>query len=145
MFRWFSAFKNKREFVEDEPRVGRPVSARADENVEKAKEIVANDIRITTRMLAVKLGVGKETAESILEKDLHKRKIYSRFVPHSLTKEQRQHRAAYCANFIAAVNDVPNLLKRILTGDESWCFKFDLETKVIVWNGMEHRHRGRIN
>ena len=48
------------------------------------------DRRITIRLLGERLGVGKTAARQILERDLQERKICSRFVPHSLTAEQRE-------------------------------------------------------
>jgi hypothetical protein len=45
---------------------------------------------ITTRLLAECLGVGKEATRKILERDLQKRKICSRFVPHFLTAEKKR-------------------------------------------------------
>jgi hypothetical protein len=88
VFRRFASFREGRESLEDDPRPGRPVSARSKENVEKARAIVMQDRRLTTRLLADCLGVGKETARQILERDLQKRNICSWFVPHSSTAEQ---------------------------------------------------------
>jgi hypothetical protein len=49
--------------------------------MEKPRAIVKQDRRITTRLLAERLGVGKKAARQILERDFKKRKISSRFVP----------------------------------------------------------------
>jgi hypothetical protein len=56
------------------------------------------------------LGVRKETARLILEKDLHKRKICSWFVPQSLTQEEREHGASCCQIFIAAIDQDRDVL-----------------------------------
>jgi hypothetical protein len=50
--------------------------------VEKAHAIVMQDEGKATRLLAERLGAGKEVARQILERDFQKRKIYSRFVLH---------------------------------------------------------------
>jgi histone-lysine N-methyltransferase SETMAR len=94
VFPWFSTFKEGRESLKDESRTGRPVSAHTNKNVESAREIVAHDRRITTRLLAVMLGIGTVMARLVLGKDLHKRKICSRFVSHSLNKSRE--RASGC-------------------------------------------------
>jgi hypothetical protein len=57
--------------LEGNPRPGWLVSAGFNENVEKA------------RLFAEHLGASKEVARQILERDLQKRKICLRFVPHS--------------------------------------------------------------
>jgi len=56
--------------------------------------------QITIRSPAERVGVGKEATRKILERDLQKRKISSRFVPNSLTVEQRGHRVECCRNFV---------------------------------------------
>jgi hypothetical protein len=84
------------------------------------------DRRITTRLLGERLGVGKEAARQILERDLQKRKICSRVVPHALTAEQRAHRVQCCLSFIEFV-----------AGDESWCFQSILKRNDKAWNGVE--------
>lgn len=85
----FRAFSRRQGSLEDDPRPGRPASARSNENVEKTRAIV---MRITTWLLAERPKVGKEAARQILERDLPKRKICSRFVSYSLTAQQRKHR-----------------------------------------------------
>jgi hypothetical protein len=42
VFQWFSTFKEGRESLEDDPLSGYPVSVWTNENVEKAREIVAH-------------------------------------------------------------------------------------------------------
>jgi hypothetical protein len=58
---------------------------------------------------------------------LKKKKVCARFV-HLLTPEQKHQRAASSVEFVGMVDD-RNVLKRIVTGDESWCFMHDPETK----------------
>jgi hypothetical protein len=71
---------------------------------------------------------------------LGKRKICSRFVPHSLTPEQKQKRINCCRDFIKFVEDDADILKRIVTDDNSLCFEYDPETRR---QGMEWRSTNR--
>jgi len=57
----------------------------------------------------------------ILKEDLGKRKLCARFVPHSLTPEQREDRVTSCRDIIAMA-DADNIFNNIITGDETWCF-----------------------
>ncbi|GFG35433.1 hypothetical protein Cfor_05639, partial [Coptotermes formosanus] len=57
VFRWFARFQEGRVSPEDDRCPGLPVSARSNENVEKARPIVMVDKRIATRFLAERLGV----------------------------------------------------------------------------------------
>jgi len=75
-------FQEGGESLEDDPSPGWPVSAQSKENVEKTHATLMQDRRITTRLLVECLGVGKEAARKIMERDLEGRKIGSRFVPH---------------------------------------------------------------
>jgi transposase len=72
IFRWFARFQEVRGSLEDDPRPGRPVPARSSENVKKARAIVMQDKRIAIRVLAERLGVGKEAARKILERYFQK-------------------------------------------------------------------------
>jgi hypothetical protein len=60
---------------------------------------------------------------------LKKKKVCARFVPHLLTPDQTHQRAASPVEFVEMIDDDRNILKRIVTGDESWCFICDPETK----------------
>jgi len=51
-------------------------------------------------------------------------------VPHSLTPEQREDRVASCQNIIAIADADKIFLNKIMTGDETWCFAYDHETKL---------------
>jgi len=70
-------------------------------------------------MLADEVNIGKDTVRKTLVEDLRKRKIYSRFVPHSLTPEQKDRRTAACRDLIATADSDPGFFKKIVTGDET--------------------------
>ncbi|GFW58365.1 putative DD34D transposase [Trichonephila clavipes] len=38
-------------------------------------------------------------------------------------------RSAHCRDIISYAENIPIVLKSILTGNESWCFQYDSETK----------------
>jgi hypothetical protein len=63
------AFQDGRKPLENEPRLGRPVSARSNEKVVKTRP-TAMAGRKTTRVLDQRLGVGKEGAMKSVEKEL---------------------------------------------------------------------------
>ena len=66
-----------------------------------------------------------------------KTKICSRFVPHSLIPEQKDQRIAACRDLTATADSDPDFFKKIVTGDETWCFAYDLTTKhqSVAWVG----------
>ncbi|GFT10985.1 histone-lysine N-methyltransferase SETMAR [Nephila pilipes] len=80
-------------------------------------------------MIAESLNMSVGSVFTIMTEDLKKKKLCARFVPHTLTTEQKEHRIASSEDLIAAADEDPNFLKTIVTGDESWCLEYDPETK----------------
>jgi hypothetical protein len=52
VFRWYSRFRDGRELVEDDERGGRPKSTRTEVNIVAFADLVKNDRRIASRMMA---------------------------------------------------------------------------------------------
>jgi hypothetical protein len=90
--------------VEDDERSGRPKSNPTDVNIAAVVDLVKNDRRIATRMIAESLHIPKTVVLRILKEDLGKRKLCARFVPHSLTPEQREDQVISCQDIIAMVD-----------------------------------------
>ena len=57
VYEWYKRFQDGREDVEDDERPGCPSKSTTDENVEKMKEMVMNDRRITNREVANDIGI----------------------------------------------------------------------------------------
>jgi len=79
-------------------------------------------------MIAESFNISKIVVLPILEEDLGKRELCACFVPHFLTSEQREDWVTSCQDIIAMA-DADNFFNKIITGDESWCFAYDPETK----------------
>ena len=60
LFEWHRRFKEGREEVEDDHRSGRPSTSRKDKNVERVRQKVRSDRRLTVRMIADELGMNSE-------------------------------------------------------------------------------------
>ena len=101
VFRWYSRFRDWWELVEDDERDGRPKSTSTEVNIAALADLVKNDRRIASRMIAESLNIPKTVVLRILKEDLGKRKFCARFVPHSLTPEQREDRVTSCQEIIA--------------------------------------------
>jgi len=67
VFKWHKAFKEGRENVEDDPRSGRPNSSTNDQNVEVVPAVMAQDRRLSVRMIA------QETVNHAFYKDILER------------------------------------------------------------------------
>ena len=88
VFRWYGRFHDGREDTED-PRSGRPTECFNDNNVEKISQLLLQNRHLLVRMLADEVNIGKDTVRKVVVEDLQKRKICSRFVPHSDSRAER--------------------------------------------------------
>lgn len=130
VFEWHKRFSRGRESVEDDDRSGAPVEIRTDENVNKIRDLINEDRRLTIRELVQHTGLSFGTIQKILTSDLGMRRISAKFVPRLLTIEQKQHRLDTCHQLQQAVTEDPNYLNSIITTDESWVYGYDPETKL---------------
>jgi hypothetical protein len=131
--RGYSRFRDGRELVEDDERGGRPKSNRTEINIAPVADLVKNDRRIASRMIAESLNIPKTVVLRILKEDLWNRKLCARFVPHSSTPEQREDRVTSCQDITAMADADKNFFNKIITG----CFAYDPETKrqISEWVG----------
>jgi hypothetical protein len=88
-------------------------------------------------MLTDEVGIGKDTVRKIVVEDFRKPKICSRFVPQSLTPEQKDRRTAACQRMIAKTDSDPEFFKNFVAGDETWSFAYDPTNKrqSAAWVG----------
>ncbi|UYV77797.1 hypothetical protein LAZ67_15002329 [Cordylochernes scorpioides] len=129
VFIWHKRFSDGRNTLEDDKHTGRPSYSKTPESIEKVREFVANNRSASLRMMAEVLHINKETIRTILHEDLGKTKVCAKFVPHTLTGEQKSLRIAHCRDIISAYENDSNFLKSIVTGDETWCFQNNPKTK----------------
>ena len=137
VFLWYGRFHDRWEDTEDDPRSGRPTECHNDNNVKKISQLLPQNRHLSLRMLADEVNIGKDTVRKTVVEDLWKWKICLRFVPHSLTQEQKDWRSAACWDLIATAGSDPDLFMKIITGDETWCFAYDPTTKCqsAAWSG----------
>ena len=90
VYEWYKRFQDGREDVEDDERPGRPGTSTTDENVEKMKEMVMNDHRITIREVADDVGISIGSFHEIFSNVLGMKRVAAQFVPKLLNFEQKQ-------------------------------------------------------
>uniref|UniRef100_A0A8C4Q4B9 Mos1 transposase HTH domain-containing protein n=1 Tax=Eptatretus burgeri TaxID=7764 RepID=A0A8C4Q4B9_EPTBU len=128
-FEWHKRFKEGREEVEDNPQSGRPSTSRMADNIERVKQMVCADHRLTVRMIAEEFSINKDTVWSIISENLEMHKVCAKMVPKLLSEDQKQQRVTVCEDIIERLEDDPDLLGRVITGDESWIFEYNPKTK----------------
>jgi hypothetical protein len=85
---WVRRFTSGRESFEDNPRIGRPVTAITQANIHAVEELINDDPHISIDYIAAMLDISHGSVDTILKHHLYLRKISSRWVPHSLTQAQ---------------------------------------------------------
>jgi hypothetical protein len=75
------------------------------------------------------LNIPKTLVLRILKEDLGNRKLCAGFAPHSLAPEQREDQVTSFHDILTMADANKNFFNKIITGDETWCFVYDPETK----------------
>lgn len=127
---WFKRFKDGRTSSADNPRSGRPSTSTDEEHVERVKTLVRSNRRLTIREMAEECNISFGSCQAILTQKLNMHRVAAKFVPRLLTDEQKQHRVQVCEELLEMAHGDENFLKRIITGDETWVYGYDVETKV---------------
>ena len=130
VFVWFNRFKTGRRSVGGDPRTGRPSTSNTDENIVKVRDLVRSYRRLTIREMSHELNLSFYAVQSILTKDLTMRRVSVKFILKLLSDEQKQHRLQVAKEMINRSENDPDFLNRVITGDESWVYGYDPETKV---------------
>ena len=76
------------------------------------------------------LGIPRTIVSQILTEDPGKKRVAAKFVPWLLSRQQKEFRAAVAQYLLETANNDPNFLKKVITGDESWVYGYDPETKA---------------
>ena len=79
--------------------------------------------------VAEELSINKDTVWNIITENLEMRKVCAKMVPKLLSEDKKQQRVTVCQDIIKRLEDDPDLLGRVMIGNESWIFKYDSETK----------------
>jgi len=69
--------------------------------------------------------MNRETVRQIVKEDLEMRKLSTKMVPRILTHDQKQCWLHISSDLLRSAE----MFDRVITGDETWCFQYNLETK----------------
>ena len=87
------------------------------------------DHRRTIDELEALTGVSWSSCQWILTEELHVKRVAVKFVPCLLSEDQKANRLDVCHELKDQLETDPDFLSKIVTGDESWCYGYDPETK----------------
>ncbi|XP_076059317.1 protein GVQW3-like [Oratosquilla oratoria] len=102
-YRWFKRFSEGNEEDEDEPRSGAPNS--------------------------IPVGISIGTVDTVLTEDMRLHKVCTKFVPKSLSDDQRQFRMECCTGILDMISADSGFLNKVVTFNKNWVFTYDPESK----------------
>jgi len=108
VYKWRKRFSEGRDSVTDEEISGWPATSRTEENITKIRQIFCENCWLTVRIIAEQVNIDRDTDRKIL------------------TEEQKQRRVAICQDLLERRDYI---LGCVITGDETWVYQYDHETK----------------
>ena len=103
--------------MNDDARPGRPSTSTTNENTEAVKKMVMENRRITIREVAEDVGISVGSCHAIFSDILSLKHVATKFVPKLLNFDQKTRRMTIAQEMLNDVNDDPDLLKKVITGD----------------------------
>jgi len=83
----------------------------------------------SVRMIASNFNLNHTTVHQILTQELAIRKLCAKIVPKNLTIEQKDNWKDVCLHLLQQMQSDRNFFKNVITGDKTWIFEYDPETK----------------
>ena len=126
---WFTRFRDGCEDINDNEHTGRPKSVITENSIEIVRKFIKNEPKSSLKFMESELNISKTSIYRILTDHLGLRKVCARFIPHKLTEDQKLLRIQHSKDLIKEARKDENFLYNIVTGDETWCFQHEPETK----------------
>ena len=97
--KWVQRFREGHEDPKDDARSGSPSTSSGNENIDRVHSLVSSDRRLTVRMIAEELCLGKSSVHTILTEHLEIKKVCAKIVQKLLTPEQTLRRKVCCGDW----------------------------------------------
>jgi len=127
---WYSHFKTGRTLIDEDPRSGRPSTSTDDVHFDAVHDLILQNCRLTIREIAEDIGISFGSCQAILTEKLNLHHVASKFLPRVLTEDQKANRVNISQELLDRVSADENFLKTVVTGDETWVYGYDVETKA---------------
>ena len=132
VYEWYSHFKGGEMSCEDQPRSRRPSTCQNDDNLEKVCNAINADHRRTSAEISQITGLSWSSCQQMLTEDLNTKRVSTKFVPQLLTEDKKNKRLKVSYDLREQVGNDPQILSKVVTGEEIWCYSYDLETKQAL-------------
>jgi len=92
--------------------------------------VIRGNRRLAVREVADGVGIGIGSCHQIVTEKLQMCPVSAKFVPRLLTDDQKESRVEISQELLASANGNENFLKITITGDQTWVYGYDVETKM---------------
>ena len=132
---WHKRFLQGRTSFKDDKHTGQLKTTRTPENVQKIRTLLDRDKRLSMHQIAEETNIPHSGVHTLLKKEMNLSKIAPKVVLKLLTEEQKRFRVCLCQENLDLLRDQPNLMEKVVMGDESWISVLEVETKQssCVW------------
>ena len=100
--------------VESEARSARPSTSRNRKMIEKVRQIVMEDRRLTLRKIVEEVGISRGSVHSILTEDLCMRRVSAKFIHKLLTEQQKELHVEIAQDMLDCANNDLEFTKTII-------------------------------
>ena len=97
--------------------------------MQQIEGFVLQDRQITIEQLHAQSGLSTGSIHKILHKDLKMTRIAAKFIPKMLRPDELANRVNICNDWMDQVLLDPSVINHMVTGDESWVWCYDPESK----------------
>ena len=130
VYKCIERFRDGRAAVQEDESRGRPTTSKNNEKIDFVRNLVKEDGRLTIYQIAETVGISVGSAHLILHDDLCLSKLSARGVPKALRPNQLNLRSELSTAILLKIEaDKDRFFDRIITGDETWVYQYDPETK----------------
>jgi len=124
------SFQNRRTSIDEDSQSGRHSTSTDDVHIDAVHCLILQNCRLTIREIAEDVGISFGSCQAILTEKLNMQHAATKFVPRVLTEDQKANRVNISQELLDRVSVDENFLKTIVTGNESWGYGYDVETKA---------------
>jgi hypothetical protein len=120
--RWSKLFCEDKEDIDDEARLGRPITKTTSENIEQVRLLIDDDPYVTLDDMQQQIDLSYGSIQRIITDHLNFKNITARYISKDLTDFQRAEGVRICKQHLAKLHKRTWRLCDLITGDQSWFY-----------------------
>ena len=129
VFNWFHKFQRNKFSVQDASRSGCPSTSVTEQTIDAVQKIIEDNPHSTYQQIEAILGISSTAINSIIHDYLNLRKVCARWVPHTLTNDQKQFPLQFYRHSLKRFEGRSRRVFDIITDSESCFYHYDPELK----------------